>query len=242
MLRSDHRGLRNRDLKLMWWWWVVVGGGGGGCREGKPWKLSACQKCSQSIIVVKTAIKTAKCKKYHGMSWTGGKCSVCATPNLASNSSSCSNHVGRQRERPVWVFSYCSYFNNYILKYKYYLIYSYNIFIYIRLGTKLDLYFWISYIEKKKYCNFFHILLFTVETVRLLLIAGWYLPCKVCIVWKQNKPRPPFTSLRNLANFRRLISVCFDLQEGLAEDFWKPQWEVKTLLRRKKLYPAIRIS
>ena len=32
MLRSDHRGLRNRDLKLMWvvvvggggWWWVVV--------------------------------------------------------------------------------------------------------------------------------------------------------------------------------------------------------------------------
>ena len=24
MLRSDHRGLRNRDLKLMW---VVVGGG-----------------------------------------------------------------------------------------------------------------------------------------------------------------------------------------------------------------------
>ena len=29
MLRSDHRGLRNRDLKLMWWWWwwvvVVVG-------------------------------------------------------------------------------------------------------------------------------------------------------------------------------------------------------------------------
>ena len=31
MLRSDHRGLRNRDLKLMWvvvgggWWWWVVG-------------------------------------------------------------------------------------------------------------------------------------------------------------------------------------------------------------------------
>jgi len=29
MLRSDHRGLRNRDLKLMWVV-VVVGGGGGG--------------------------------------------------------------------------------------------------------------------------------------------------------------------------------------------------------------------
>ena len=29
MLRSDHRGLRNRDLKLMWWWWVVVVVGGG---------------------------------------------------------------------------------------------------------------------------------------------------------------------------------------------------------------------
>ena len=27
MLRSDHRGLRNRDLKLMWWVVVVVGGG-----------------------------------------------------------------------------------------------------------------------------------------------------------------------------------------------------------------------
>ena len=25
MLRSDHRGLRNRDLKLMWWRVVVVG-------------------------------------------------------------------------------------------------------------------------------------------------------------------------------------------------------------------------
>ena len=36
MLRSDHRGLRNRDLKLMWW---VVGGG---CRGGKP-ALSASQ-------------------------------------------------------------------------------------------------------------------------------------------------------------------------------------------------------
>ena len=29
MLRSDHRGLRNSKVKLMWWVVVVVGGGGG---------------------------------------------------------------------------------------------------------------------------------------------------------------------------------------------------------------------
>ena len=28
MLRSDHRGLRNSKVKLMWWWVVVVVGGG----------------------------------------------------------------------------------------------------------------------------------------------------------------------------------------------------------------------
>ena len=41
MLRSDHRGLRNKDLKLIWvggWWWVVVGVQGKGHN-----KLSACQ-------------------------------------------------------------------------------------------------------------------------------------------------------------------------------------------------------
>ena len=44
MLKSDHRGLRNRDLKLMW---VVVGGGGwwwGVGVEGENRnKLGACQ-------------------------------------------------------------------------------------------------------------------------------------------------------------------------------------------------------
>ena len=46
MLRSDHRGLRNRDLKLMWvvvggggWWVVVVVGVQGKNRN----KLRACQ-------------------------------------------------------------------------------------------------------------------------------------------------------------------------------------------------------
>ena len=33
MLRSDHRGLRNSKVKLMWW---VVGGGGGGCIGQRP--------------------------------------------------------------------------------------------------------------------------------------------------------------------------------------------------------------
>ena len=59
LLRSDHRGLRNRDLKLMWvvvvvgggWWWVVVG------VQGKNRnKLRACQ-----LIIIKLLYEFMKC-------------------------------------------------------------------------------------------------------------------------------------------------------------------------------------